>query len=83
MLHDSNDNGTWELFVDGTSVGTLINRFYPTVIRQSHWFMLGGVSGGADGFDGMLDCWRVSSGVLTTEEFMYLGYERGTLIMLR
>jgi hypothetical protein len=78
-----NDNGTWELFVDGTSVGTAVNSFYSTVLQQSHWFMLGGTSGGAEGFDGMLDCWRVTDGTLTPDQFMYLGYERGTLILIK
>jgi len=78
-----NDNGTWELFVDGSSVGTAVNRFYTTVLQQSHWFMLGGTSGGAEGFDGLLDCWRITDGTLTPDQFMYLGYERGTLILIQ
>jgi len=77
-----NDTGTWELFVDGESVGTAINLFYPTALQQSHWFMLGGCAGGADAFDGLLDCWRVTEGALTPEQFLYLGYELGTLLKL-
>jgi len=77
-----NETGTWELFVDGASAGTAANRFYPTALQQSHWFMLGGCVGGADAFDGLLDCWRVTEGALTPSQFMYLGYERGTLISI-
>ena len=77
-----NDTGTWELFVDGESVGTAINLFYPTALQQSHWFMLGGCAGGADAFDGLLDCWRVTEGALTPEQFLYLGYELGTLLKI-
>ncbi|MDD2600636.1 MAG: hypothetical protein PHO37_15675 [Kiritimatiellae bacterium] len=78
-----NDNGTWELFVDGSSVGALVNSFYPTRLPQSHWFMLGGCAGAKEPFDGLLDCWRVTEGVLEPEQFLYLGYSRETLILLR
>lgn len=69
-----NDTGTWELFVDGVSVGTLENIFYPAVFHQSHWFALGGQADGTDSsFDGLLDCWRVSEGARTPDTFLYLG----------
>lgn len=76
------DTGAWELFVDGTSVGSAANRFYPTTLQQSHWFILGGTANGVEAFDGLLDCWRVTEGALTTEQFLFLGYTRGTLIQL-
>jgi len=78
-----NDTGTWELFVDGVSVGTLENLFYPAVLHQSHWFALGGQAGGTDAFDGLLDCWRVSEGARTPDTFLYLGYDKGTLLKIR
>lgn len=77
-----NDNGTWELFVDGVSVGTATNLYYPATLLQSHWFVLGAQSGGTEAFDGLLDCWRVSEGALTPDQFLYLGYDRGTMIRL-
>ena len=79
-----NDTGTWELFVDGVSVGTLENIFYPAVPHWSHWFALGGQADGTDSsFDGLLDCWRVSEGARTPDTFLYLGYDRGTLLKIR
>lgn len=79
-----NDTGTWELFVDGVSVGTLENIFYPAVPHRSHWFALGGQADGTDSsFDGLLDCWRVSEGARTPDTFLYLGYDRGTLLKIR
>lgn len=77
-----NDNGTWELFVDGVSVGTATNLYYPATLLQSHWFVLGGQSDGTEAFDGLLDCWRVSEGARTPDQFLYLGYDRGTMIRL-
>jgi hypothetical protein len=65
------DTGTWELFADGKSVGTATNQFYPSVLAQNHWLMLGGCAGGTDAFSGLLDCWRVSEGALTPAEMLY------------
>ncbi|MDD3582826.1 MAG: LamG domain-containing protein [Kiritimatiellae bacterium] len=78
-----NDTGTWELFVDGVSVGTLENIFYPAVPHRSHWFALGGQADGGEAFDGLLDCWRVSEGARTPDTFLYLGYGKGTLLKIR
>jgi hypothetical protein len=76
------DTGAWELFVDGATAGTVTNRFYPSTPHQSHWFALGGQAGGTEAFDGLLDCWRVSEGALTPDQFLYLGYEKGTLLLM-
>ena len=78
-----NNTGTWELFVDGTSAGTATNLFYPAVLHQSHWFVLGGASSGTEAFDGLLDCWRVTEGALAPSQFMYLDYSNGTLIRIQ
>lgn len=78
-----NNTGTWELFVDGTSAGTAPNQFYPAVLHQSHWFVLGGTSAGAEAFDGLLDCWRVTEGALAPDQFLYLGYSNGTIISIQ
>ena len=75
-----NDTGTWELFIDGVSAGTVTNAFYPAVLHQSHWLGLGGQAGGGEAFDGLLDCWRVSEGARTPDTFLYLGYGKGTLL---
>ncbi len=77
------DTGTWELFVDGVSAGTVANRYYPALAHQSHWFALGGQLGGTYPFNGYLDCWRLSDGALTPAEFLYLGFSRATLIQVR
>ncbi len=77
-----NDTGTWELFVDGQSRAALANLFYPSLLARSHWFLLGGYSGGADAFSGLLDCWRVSDGTLTPEEMMYR-IRGGTMFSVR
>ena len=76
-----NDTGTWELFVDGKSVATAANLFYPSVLTQNHWFMLGGRTGGTETFSGLLDCWRVSEGALTSDQMLYR-VPGGTLITL-
>jgi hypothetical protein len=78
-----NDTGTWELFIDGVSAGTVKNAFYPAVLHQSHWLALGGQAGGGEAFDGLLDCWRVSEGARTPDTFLYLGYGKGTLLKIR
>jgi len=78
-----NDTGTWELFIDGVSAGTVKNAFYPAVLHQSHWLALGGQAGGGEAFDGLLDCWRVSEGARTPDTFLYLGYGKGTLLTIQ
>lgn len=57
--------------MDGKSVATADNLFYPSVLTQNHWFMLGGRAGAAEAFSGQLDCWRVSEGALTPEQMLY------------
>jgi hypothetical protein len=78
-----NDTGKWELFIDGKSAGTAFNIFYPQTMLQSHWFALGGQLEGSDGFDGLLDCWRVIDGALEPEQFLYYGLLRETLMIVR
>lgn len=76
------DTGTWTLRVDGDIVSTLTNRFYPSVLGQSHWFMLGGCANGLEPFKGLLDCWRVSETALTREALLYR-HPGGTILTVR
>jgi len=78
-----NDTGSWELFIDGKPLGAATNIFYPQIPLQSHWFALGGQSEGNEGFDGTLDCWRVTEGTLEPEQFLFYGMVRETLMIVR
>jgi hypothetical protein len=76
------DKGMWELFADGVPLGQVYNSHYAVRPHGSHRFLLGGRESDAS-FNGLLDCWRVSSGALTPEGFLYYGYLPGTVILVR
>lgn len=64
--------GTWELWIDGRSAGTVRNIWRqagaPGTGRDFH---LGALEDDFDaGLEGLFDMWRISKGVLTAEEFL-------------
>jgi len=77
------DRGGWELFLNGVSQGVALNNKFPEQPHGSHWFALGGHAAGHASFDGLLDCWRVSEGALAPAQFLYMGFDPGTRLILR
>jgi len=75
--------GRWTLFVDGVEQGTADNAVTPFYNTESHQFLLGGQASGTTSFDGLLDCWRVSSGTLDPAQFLYVKVFGGTVIMIQ
>lgn len=88
LVHDraGADLGTWELFLDGTSQGTLTNNVFARVAYPSIDYELGGRIGGGVGSDstpGCFDAWRVVDQPLTPAQFLNYGFARGTLIGIK
>jgi hypothetical protein len=77
------DCGQWTLYLDGAAVGVASNPAAPFVHHESPRFLLGGRANGTDSFDGLLDCWRVSSGLVALEDLLYFDVLRGTLIRVQ
>lgn len=77
------DRGRWTLYLDGVEAGSATNATASFFNHDSHRFLLGGRAGGADSFDGQLDCWRVSSGVVDPEALLYFYVMRGTFIRVQ
>lgn len=62
--------GVWELFVNGTSSGTLTNTGLPTASHGINAFNLCGRAAGANTFIGYYDCWRVTDSVLVPTQLL-------------
>lgn len=77
------DRGRWTLYLDGVETGSVTNAMAPFFNHESHRFLLGGRAGGTDSFDGLLDCWRASSGLIAPEGLLYFSIPRGTLIRVQ
>lgn len=77
------DRGLWTLYLDGVEAGSATNATASFFNHDSHRFLLGGRAGGADSFDGQLDCWRVSSGLVDPEALLYFYVMRGTFIRVQ
>jgi len=77
---DAGDRGQWTLYLDGVPAGVATNTAAPFVNHESHRFLLGGRAGGTNSIDGLLDCWRVSSGLRTPADLLYFGVQRGTVL---
>jgi len=63
--------------------GAATNAVAPFFNHESHRFLLGGRAGGTDSFDGLLDCWRASGGLVASEDLLYFSIPRGTLIRVQ
>ncbi len=62
--------GLWELYLDGISQGVIANPIAPDRSHGIDRFNLGGRESLSNSFLGLLDCWRVSDGVLSPEQFL-------------
>ena len=80
---DANDRGQWTFYFDGVKAGSATNAVAPFFNHESHRFLLGGRAGGTNSFDGLLDCWRASSGLRAPADFLYFSVQRGTLIRVQ
>jgi hypothetical protein len=80
---DVNDRGRWTFFLDGLAAGSAENAVVPFYNHESHQFLLGGQAAGTTSFDGRLDCWRVSSGMLDAAQMLYVKVFGGTIIMVK
>lgn len=83
LAHDV-ENLRWHLYLDGELVGTAQERTayapYQSVFPGS--LVLGG-NIKHDVFDGLLDTWRLSVGVLAPENFLYVDVPKGTFVIIR
>jgi hypothetical protein len=75
--------GQWTLYLDGVETGSAANAHTPFLNHESPRFLLGGRAGGADSFDGLLDCWRASGGIRGAEDLLYFNVQRGTLLRVQ
>ncbi|MFO7936646.1 MAG: LamG-like jellyroll fold domain-containing protein [Kiritimatiellia bacterium] len=80
---DENDVGRWTLYLDGEESGAAYNAAAPFHNHDSHRFLLGGQNPGETSFDGYLDCWRVSAGLLSAEDLLYVHIPGGTVILVK
>lgn len=75
--------GGWEVFLDGKSLGTVENAYAPRVTDGVNGSFGIGAQSNYTPFDGLLDCWRLSDGVLAPADFLYVRYPEGTIITFR
>jgi len=80
---DVADCGRWTFYLDGVAKGTVTNAVAPFFNHENHRFLLGGRAGGAESFDGLLDTWRVSDGLVAPDGLLYFNIPRGTLIRVQ
>jgi len=88
LVHDrvAADIGTWELFLDGVSQGSLTNNVFAKTPFPSFDVQLGGrVDGGAggDSTPACYDSWRVVDAPLQPYQFLNYGFPEGTALILR
>ena len=88
LVHDhaAKDIGTWELFMDGVSQGTLTNNMYARTTFPSFDFQLGGRIDGGSGTDSTpacFDSWRVVDAPLSPSQFLNRGFPGGTILHIR
>jgi hypothetical protein len=80
---DVADVGRWTLFIDGVEQGAVDNAVTPFYNTGSHRFLLGGQASGTTSFDGNLDSWRVTGGVLDPAQMLYVKVFGGTIILVK
>ncbi len=78
----SGNRGRWQVFLDGRSLGSVDNEVVPEVMDGFKGSYGIGAQTGYTPFDGLLDCWRVSDGVLDPDDFLYVS-PQGMTILLR
>lgn len=83
LVHDVVLN-VWRLYLDGEEIGSAdaMTIASPALSTFPGSLMVGsGLDGGT--FDGLLDTWRLSCGVRTPDDFLYMAVPKGTLIVVR
>jgi hypothetical protein len=80
---DVGDRGRWTFYLNGVETGFATNAVAPFFNHESHRFLLGGRAGGTNSFDGLLDCWRASSGLRAPADLLCFSIPRGTLIRVQ
>lgn len=78
-----NDGGRWTLLLNGVSAGTATHAQASFASHESPRFLLGGRADGTQSFDGLLDGWRVSSGIVDPDELLHFSVLRGTLLRVQ
>lgn len=74
--------GVWEAFLDGKSLGTTENTYAPDTADVVNGCFGIGAQTNYTPFDGLLDCWRLSDGVLDPVDFLYVRFPQGTIISI-
>jgi hypothetical protein len=84
LVYDAElDNGTWKLFVDGASRGTLENTRSVEQLSNSQHLLIGGRTTSNNSFQGSVDCIRVSLKALTPTQFLNFISSKGTRFLLK
>jgi len=78
-----NDGGQWTLLLNGVSAGTATHTQASFASHESPRFLLGGRADGTQSFDGLLDSWRVSSGIVAPDDLLFFSVMRGTLLRVQ
>ncbi len=79
--HDATDvagKGVWEFFVDGVSYGVFTNNQACTTAINKKAFFIGGREHGGVQTSFGADYWRVSAGVLSSDQFLKAPVDSGT-----
>ncbi len=80
---DVADRGQWSFYLDGEETCAVTNAAAPFLNHESHRFLLGGRAEGTESFDGLIDAWRVSDGLVSPDDLLYFSVLRGTLISVQ
>ncbi|MBR4172112.1 MAG: hypothetical protein IKR48_10710, partial [Kiritimatiellae bacterium] len=74
--------GSWEVFLEGKSLGTVENTYAPDMMDAVNGRFGIGAQSNHTPFDGLLDCWRLSDGVLDPSDFLYVRFPQGTIMTI-
>ena len=74
-------NGTWSLLVDGVAAGSVTNAWRPSSIFDRAEFRLGAFDGDTS-FVGGYDMWRISRGIRTVDDILWV-IPSGTTVIFR
>ena len=75
------DDGAWSLLVDGVAAGSVTNAWRPSSIFDRAEFRLGAFDGDAS-FAGGYDMWRISRGIRTVDDILWV-IPSGTTVIFR
>ena len=75
------DDGAWSLLVDGVAAGSVTNAWRPSSIFDRAEFRLGAFDGDTS-FVGGYDMWRISRGIRTVDDILWV-IPSGTTVIFR